>query len=118
MVVSEMGARLSPKIDPLITAPHIRPILISNSPARGHITAETAVTVPVEVPQAVEMITQTRNATTGINPVLICSSATIQIIASMRPQLFSSADSRPAIKNATQITQNMDSRRPASISSP
>lgn len=56
MVVSEMGARLSPKIDPLITAPHIRPILISNSPARGHITAETAVTVPVEVPQAVEIV--------------------------------------------------------------
>lgn len=70
MVVSEIGARLSPKMEPLITAPHIRPISMPSSPARGHITAETAVTVPVEVPQAVEITTQIKNATTGIKPVL------------------------------------------------
>ena len=70
MVVSEIGARLSPKNR---TADHRaahQAHIDTQLPARGHITAETAVTVPVEVPQAVEITTQIKNATTGIKPVL------------------------------------------------
>ena len=87
-----MGARLSPKMEPLMIAPHIRPISIPSSPAKGHITAETAVTALVEVPQAVEISTQTKKAITGIKPVFTFIWATTQIRASINPLVFSRAD--------------------------
>ena len=51
IVVSEIGARLSPKIAPEMIAPHIKPMLMPKPWASGSSTGATAATEPVEVPQ-------------------------------------------------------------------
>ena len=61
---------------PLIMAPHIRPGLMSRLKARGSSTGATAVTEPVEVPQAVEISMQVRKAMREMRPVFSSSWAT------------------------------------------
>jgi len=79
MVVSEMGARLSPKIAPLTMAPTTTEGFAPTVAATGSSTGSTATMAPLDVPQAVEISRQTRNATSGRKPALRPSFITSQV---------------------------------------
>ena len=79
MVVSEMGARLSPKIAPLTMAPTTTEEFAPTVAATGSSTGSTATMAPLDVPQAVEISRQTRNATSGRKPALRPSFITSQV---------------------------------------
>ena len=65
IVVSEIGARLSPKILPLIIAPTIIPGLHPMLTANGTMIGVTAAHVPPVVPHAVEISTQVIKVISG-----------------------------------------------------
>ena len=85
MVVSEIGAMLSPKMEPLIMAPHINPTSIPKLCASGTNTGATAAMAPVEVPQEVEINMQTINPTNGRNPTFKSNVETTRIKELINP---------------------------------
>ncbi len=82
MVVSEMRARLSPKMAPLTMAPTV--------PATGSSTGRTATMAPLEVPQAVEMRAQVTKAISGRKSALRFSADMSQVRPWIRPLCRSS----------------------------
>ena len=118
IVVSEIGARLSPKIAPLMMAPHMRPTFISSAYAIGTSTGATAATEPVEVPQEVEMSMQTTKPISGRKPVFRPALETAQISASMMPLWRMSCASTPARIYAMMMVPSMLFVRPLSVTEP
>ena len=85
IVVSEMGARLSPKIAPEMIAPHMSPMSMFRLKASGRRTGATAATEPVDVPQEVEISRQAIKPISGIQPAFMPSLEMPQIRAVIRP---------------------------------
>ena len=113
MVVSEMGARLSPKMAPLTIAPTTTAGLAPTVVATGSSTGRTATMAPLEVPQAVEISAQMMKPTSGRKPALRPSSVTSQVRPWIRPLWRSSWERTPASRNAKIMTHRVSFFRPA-----
>ena len=95
MVVSEIMERLSPNIDPPITAPMRRAGASPSGPAKPSAMGVTAAMVPQEVPMAREIRQETRNTPATISPAGMQARASTTA-ASTAPEPFAMVANAPA----------------------
>ena len=85
MVVSEIGARLSPNMAPPMMAPSITAGLQPICTASGNMIGVTVLIVPPWVPQAVEMTTEIKKVAAGRRPALMFREVHSQISPLISP---------------------------------